>query len=206
MTIEELSKKLNISISNIRTNFPRVYKKFLDQGIKIEREGKYPNTIYNILYLPNNEEIEKEKNKSISCAKNYSIDVIKNEIFKEYTRDENLLISNMGRYKWKNNSNKIWIGHNTPDGYKKITIKGKSYFVHRIVLETFSPIKDSENYTVDHINGKRNDNRLENLRWAPLEENIFLMLMNRKDLNKELTRIIQKYGYEETLKILQEIK
>ena len=32
------------------------------------------------------------------------------------------------------------------------------------------------------------------------------MLMNRKDLNKELTRIIQKYGYEETLKILQEIK
>ena len=60
MTIEELSKKLNISISNIRTNFPRVYKKFLDQGIKIERERKYPNTIYNILYLPNNEEIEKE--------------------------------------------------------------------------------------------------------------------------------------------------
>lgn len=30
MTIEELSKKLNISISSIRTNFPRVYKKFLD--------------------------------------------------------------------------------------------------------------------------------------------------------------------------------
>jgi len=29
------------------------------------------------------------------------------------------------------------------------------------------------------------------------------MMKNRSDLNKELTRIIQKIGYEETLKLLQ---
>lgn len=59
--------------------------------------------------------------------------------------------------------------------------------------------------TVDHINGIKSDNKLENLRWATANENILFMMQNRAELNKELTRIIQKYGYLETLKKLQQI-
>jgi hypothetical protein len=44
--------------------------------------------------------------------------------------------------------------------------------------------------TVDHINGKRDDNRLENLRWVKKEDNTQFMLLERAELNKELTRII----------------
>ena len=63
-------------------------------------------------------------------------------------------------------------------------------------------MENFEELTVDHINGIRSDNKLENLRWETNENNVRLMLLQRADLNKELTRIIQKYGYDETLKIL----
>lgn len=63
-------------------------------------------------------------------------------------------------------------------------------------------MENFEELTVDHINGIRSDNKLENLRWETNENNVRLMLLQRADLNKELTRIIQKYGYDKTLKIL----
>ena len=76
---------------------------------------------------------------------------------------------------------------------------------HRIVKQTFDPIEDYELYTVDHINGIRTDNRIENLRWCSMEENAMAMLNHRAELNKELTLIINKIGYDETLKLLKEL-
>jgi hypothetical protein len=46
---------------------------------------------------------------------------------------------------------------------------------------------------------------LENLRWLIAEENTSINAINRKPLQIELTRIIEKYGYEQTLQILQNI-
>lgn len=56
-------------------------------------------------------------------------------------------------------------GCNTNWGYKVVGYCHKQYFVHNLVLETFYE-KPAGTVTCDHINRKRDDNRLCNLRWA----------------------------------------
>lgn len=61
------------------------------------------------------------------------------------------------------------------DGYLRITLtnngKRKSYYVHRLVARTY--LKDyDEQLQVNHINGIKTDNRVENLEMVTLKENI----------------------------------
>ena len=48
----------------------------------------------------------------------------------------------------------------------------KGFSVHTIVARTFMPDHDEEKSQVNHINGIKTDNRLENLEWATSSENI----------------------------------
>lgn len=60
-------------------------------------------------------------------------------------------------------------------GYTRVTlyIKGalKSYSMHRLVASLFIPNPDNKR-TVNHINGNKRDNRVENLEWNTHQENV----------------------------------
>lgn len=80
-------------------------------------------------------------------------------------------ISNYGRVKSLHRGERIRKQHSKYDGYLLITLVKKgcflSFSVHRLVAKAF--INNPNNYPViDHINGDRADNRVDNLRWTTI--------------------------------------
>lgn len=62
-------------------------------------------------------------------------------------------------------------GYDNGHGYRVHKIKRKPYRVHRLICSAFNG-RPQKGYDVDHINGDKADNRLENLRWASRSQNL----------------------------------
>lgn len=64
----------------------------------------------------------------------------------------------------------------TPDGYYKVSFyiygKYKRKLVHRLVAQTFNPVDDMDNKQINHIDGDKHNNNIENLEWCSLAENM----------------------------------
>lgn len=80
-------------------------------------------------------------------------------------------VSDCGRVKsLKFNKERILKPNKRRHGYLAVELNGRSFSIHRLVLESFVP--NTENKTdVNHKNGVKFDNRLENLEWCTHSEN-----------------------------------
>lgn len=88
--------------------------------------------------------------------------------FSNYSIDENGIVKNIF-------TGRIIKPHTDKKGYKRIGLKvgnsRKKFYVHRLVANTF--ISNPQNKaTVNHKNGIKSDNNVNNLEWMTIEDNI----------------------------------
>lgn len=157
--------------------------------------------------------------------KKVTIDVLKflfheKEIWCQHPNADNYLVSNLGNIKSLKTNKLLKVTHNRND-YNNITLifndRRKSISVHRMVLESFFDISNNI-YEVNHIDGNKNNNKLENLEWLTRKENLDhayknkLYKIRKGELNnnckltdKEVGEIRSLYKTGKTMKELKEI-
>lgn len=71
-------------------------------------------------------------------------------------------------------SSLLWkpAGRISSQGYRKVQLRDKIYSWHRLMFLYFYGFMPAKNEVVDHLNGQRSDNRLENLRIVTPEINL----------------------------------
>jgi hypothetical protein len=111
-------------------------------------------------------------------------------------------VSDLGRVKMiehytvtKNGNQKLWLENilnpiTVTKGYKAVRLydfdhKGKTLKLHRLVAKTF--IQNSNNYPqINHINGIKSDNRVDNLEWC----------VNSYNMDHAMESNLISYGFE----------
>lgn len=158
------------------SDYKYLYKDTIKDYVRINEKYNKLLEKYKILEEKYNKLLAKNKKDNI-----HIVEATENEIWSETDEYPNYKISNIGRV-MKNNGKMVTLRKNK--GYVFASVKNKygktkHIGVHRLVALAFIPNTENKK-EVDHINTKRDDNRVENLRWVDPLENIFNPLTYNK--------------------------
>lgn len=95
------------------------------------------------------------------------------ELWRDWPQDPRIKVSNKGRvvsYK-RGSGYPLKVSHSTC-GYQRVhAVHSSPQYVHRLVAETW--LDNPNHYSdVNHINGDKTDNRMENLEWTSHSQNL----------------------------------
>ena len=124
------------------------------------------------------------------------------ELWREWPQDPRILVSNMGYvvsckrgepYPLKVSDN--------GRGYQMVGAghRGSPQYVHRLVAETWIP-NPNHYKEVNHINGDKDDNRVENLEWTTRGENVRHAYRNGLNKGRSIPiRVVETGGVFESM-------
>jgi hypothetical protein len=155
---ESLQKQILIEIYDKKEN---IIKNYIDTANSLTTK-LHISTSY-ILQLA------RFNTKYLNYRLSYYEDIIENEIWKKINDEKfkGYEFSNMGRI--KNTQNRITYGSHHTTGYMSIHLQYKKYNVHYLICLAFHgnpPGIYNKEYSVDHIDQDKHNNKSENLRWA----------------------------------------
>ncbi|MCQ2585614.1 MAG: HNH endonuclease [Treponema sp.] len=145
------------------------FRSFQVSKLVLKAFTKEPKTIYKVVHIDGNKEnnclFNLDYKEEVSCEDFLT--------FKDIPDFPNYMINKKGDILNKN-LNRILKKAYDKDGYVKTTLSVKNqssyYRVHRLVALTFIPNPNNLPF-VNHINGIKDDNRVENLEWCTAREN-----------------------------------
>jgi hypothetical protein len=103
---------------------------------------------------------------------NENENIFEDEVWKEISFDlvnfEGYFVSSYGRI--RNNKGRITTGYSKQDDYLVVNINNKGYYIHRLVALVFIPNPNNKPI-VNHIDGNKQNPKLNNLEWVDNSEN-----------------------------------
>lgn len=101
------------------------------------------------------------------------------EIWKDLKRYDSLyMVSNLGNV-FSKRSNRLMLKNKNNRGYERVTIFGKQLSVHRLVAMEFLDNYSDKKY-VNHINGIKTDNNIDNIEMVTARENSIHYLSSKQ--------------------------
>ena len=86
-------------------------------------------------------------------------------------QDSTYYISEQGKI-YNRKTKRFLKGSLDKNGYLRFKLNGKNVSIHRMVLETFKPIENMNLLEVNHKDGNKLNNHLDNLEWVTHRQNM----------------------------------
>ena len=101
---------------------------------------------------------------------------MKNITYSKYNLKYTYLLTEDGKV-YSQKSSRFLKTHLDKNGYEKVRLvcdddKRHTFSVHRLMLENFNPVQGMENLQVNHIDGNKLNNHINNLEWTTCKQNI----------------------------------
>ena len=94
------------------------------------------------------------------------------EVYKFLNPDNRVIVSSKGKVLVKSDKRFYRLVKSFKDlnGYDCVTLQNETYLVHSLVAQAFLDTPPELLSTIKHVNGIKDDNRVENLKWSSPEE------------------------------------